>query len=53
MVMLPGQKDRTRAREYHLRAGLYTGIYIYIYILFFFGRPLANLKYGAMQTLID
>ena len=26
MVMLPGQKDRMRAREYHWRAGLY--IYI-------------------------
>ena len=24
MVMLPGQKDRMRAREYHWRAGLYT-----------------------------
>ena len=23
MVMLPGQKDRMRAREYHWRAGLY------------------------------
>ena len=23
MVMLPGQKDRMRVREYHWRAGLY------------------------------
>ena len=23
MVMLPGQKDRMRAREYHWRAGIY------------------------------
>ena len=29
MVMLPGQKDRMRAREYHWRAGLY----IYMLIL--------------------
>ena len=32
MVILPGQKDRMRAREYHWRAGLYI-------CLFLFGRP--------------
>ena len=32
MIMLPGQKDRMRAREYHWRADIYIYIYRYIYL---------------------